>query len=572
MEVGMAQAERSIRSPDPESRNYFTADANLLRLLERITPDLLGRYRDELASFGEWAANAVDGQAAYTDRYAPPVLETYDRAGRVVNRIVYNPCYEAVYREVYERGILGRSYGEDAAPHLLGFAMGYLLCQADISIHCPVTLTGAVAYVLDRFAPDEVREAYLPDLVRTDGWAKTGGTWATELHGGSDVGATTTIARESEGHFELTGLKWFASNANSGLALATARPEGSPEGWRGLGVYLVPSHLEGGEPNRYRVRRLKEKLGTRGLATGEVELDGAYAVEVAPPPEGFRLMMEALEYSRVHNAVGSAGIQRRAFAEALEYAERREAFGERLTSFPMVRDELLGMLAQLEADVALAFESARAFDAALEDEAAKVWLRVSTALAKYRTAENAVKSARRALELLGGNGYTAEYATERLVRDAQVTTVWEGPANIQALELLRMVGGRYPGFESFERRVRAVQERMSGLGSLREPLDRALAECREAVGYLRAYPAEGPRYARKLMDLMADTLAFALLCEEAVEDHAAGDGRKALVARLLLEESLRPPRLRGIGPEGGWAQRHFRELVGYEPVEAGGLA
>ena len=163
--------------------------------------------------------------------------------------------------------------------------MGYILSQADISLHCPVTLTGSVAYVLGSHAPDALRKQFLYDVVRMDGQAKTGGTWATEQHGGSDVGATTTSAVRNGDRFALHGLKWFTSNAYSGLAVATARPHGAPAGSAGLGLYLVPSHLDNGRPNHYRIRRLKDKLGTKGLPTGEIDLLGAEAIEIAPPPK-----------------------------------------------------------------------------------------------------------------------------------------------------------------------------------------------------------------------------------------------------------------------------------------------
>ena len=308
----------TIGSFDPYLEPYLT----------RRVPTIAA-YKERLADFHDWVATEVEAQANYTDRYAPPALETYDRDGEVVNRIVTNPWYEEQHREVYRRGIIGLPYAE-AAPHLLTFTMGYILSQADISLDCPVTLTGSVAHVLAAHAPESVRRQYLHDVVRMDGLAKTGGTWATEQHGGSDVGATTTRAVRNGDRFALHGLKWFTSNANSGLAIATARPEGAPEGSAGLGLYLVPSHLDDGKPNRYRIRRLKDKLGTKGLPTGEIDLLGAEAVEIAAPPHGFKLMMEALEYSRVHNAVGSAGMQCRALREALAWAKSRRAFGHLL--------------------------------------------------------------------------------------------------------------------------------------------------------------------------------------------------------------------------------------------------
>ena len=371
-------------------------------------------------------ATAVDEQADYTNRFAPPVLETLDEGGRPRSAVRHNPLYAAVHREVYERGIVGLNYGPERRPYVLTFAMGYLLAQSDISIHCPVTLTGAVAHVLDRFTPEAVRNANLPALVRMDGRAATGGTWVTEKQGGSDVGATATTARRTDGGIVLNGLKWFASNVDGGLALTLARPEGAAGGSGGLGLYLVPARGPDGAPNRYRIRRLKDKLGTRGLATGEIELEDAHAVEVAPPPDGLRTMMAALGYSRVHNAMASAGIQRRAFAEALAHAETRSAFGQRLIAYPMVQDQLVEMQVRLEASVALAFAAARAFDAALSKTDEQPWIRLVTALAKYLTAEWAITATSRAIEILGGNGYTEEYPTARLYRDAQVLTVWKG--------------------------------------------------------------------------------------------------------------------------------------------------
>ena len=173
--------------------------------------------------------------------------------------MVLNPAYLACHAEAYRRGVIGLAFGDNPSGHLLSFAMGYLLSEADVSIHCPVTMTGAVAYVLDRLAPEDVRDRFLPELTRMDGAAKSGGTWATEHHGGSDVGATATRAEADGEQWRLTGLKWFTSNAGAGLALATARPVGAPDGGKGLGCYLVPSHLDDGQPNRLWTRRLKDK-------------------------------------------------------------------------------------------------------------------------------------------------------------------------------------------------------------------------------------------------------------------------------------------------------------------------
>lgn len=510
---------------------FPTFDPYLEPWLTGRVPRMAG-YSSQLAEFREWVLTEVDAQANYTDRYAPPALETYDRNGEIINRIVINRWYEEQHAELYRRGIIGLPYSE-GAPHLLTFTMGYILSQADISLHCPVTLTGSVAYVLGSHAPDAVRQRFLYDVVRMDGQAKTGGTWATERHGGSDVGASTTVAVRNGDRFNLGGLKWFTSNANSGLAIATGRPEGAPEGSAGLGLYLVASHQDDGRPNHYRIRRLKNKLGTKGLPTGEIDLLGAEAVEIAPPPHGFKLMMEALEYSRVHNAVGSVGMQRRALREALAWTESRRAFGRILKEYPMVQDELLRMRVEFEAGALLAFEAAIAFDETQHDPSRRTWLRLATALAKYLTAEYAIQGCRAALELIGGNGYTSDYPVARLLRDAQVLTIWEGPANIQALELLRLLSPQHGGCEQYRSRLNAIADGIpSSLDRLRVALQKRIHDDGEAIAITTRNAQSAQRFARKLLDRLSHTLAFALLCEAAGKD----DQRRAHSAWRYFEQ------------------------------------
>ncbi len=554
-------------------QNFYRLDTNLQSVLRRALGHDLDRWVTTLESFGDWVGDDVDVQAEHTHRHAPPVLEPYDSSGQLTNHIRHNSLWDRVATEVYERGAIGLNYGDKPAPYTVTFAIGYLLSQADVSLHCPVTMTGAVAYVLDRFAPAAVRNRYLADLVRMDGHALTGGTWATELHGGSDVGATTTVARTEGDHVRLTGLKWFVSNTNGGVALATARPPGAPGGSKGLGLYLVPTHVDDA-PNAFRIRRLKDKLGTIGVPTGEVDLLDAWALEVAPPPLGFKLMMEALGFSRIHNAVAAAGVGRRAFLEAVSYLSHRDAFGQNVLRYPMMQDEILEMLVRLESGTAMAFAAAEAFDAAhvtdLDDEtSARAWLRLTTALAKYQTADDANVLARAAIELIGGNAYTYDHVTPRLLRDAQVLTVWEGPANIQALEVLRMLGNRAPGFEEMAKRVvAAAGAAPRSLADIAQRLENALQDCRDAVAYVQSDPAEAQRHARRLMVLLSDTLGGALLLNEAVYDLAQGDARKSLITRLFMDKRFPETTGRGIGPGRDWALRHFNALIEYQSIDA----
>lgn len=549
-------------------QNFFAIDADLHAVIAGRQPEQFERWRDTLSDFGAWVGGPLDVEAKYTDRYGPPVLQPYGPDGALTNHIAYNPLWTEASCDIYRRGIVGLNYGADPASYLITFVMGYLTSQSDVSLHCPATMTGAVAHVLNRFAPDAVRNTYLPDLIRMDGEALTAGTWATERHGGSDVGATQTVARADDGHFQLNGLKWFTSNVDGGIAIATARPEGGKPGSSGLGLYLVPTVLPDGAPNPMRIRRLKDKLGTCGVATGEVDLTDTYAVEIAPPPKGFKLMMEALEFSRIHNAMSAVGLQRRALWEALAFAVEREAFGATISTYPMVQRELIRMRVDLDADLALAVEAAHAFDQAWQTDVtggpveARTWLRLVTALAKYRTAENANRACRAAIELIGGNGYTYDFVTPRLLRDAQVLTVWEGPANIQALEVMRLLDPRYAGFAAFEATViRIAEQSRDQHADLANSLTVAMDACRDAKDFVTSSDAAATRSARRLMHAMADLLAAALLVEQAVRDAPGDSSRKALVARIHIAETLAERAPMTIDTGDDWLFDHFEELL-----------
>jgi hypothetical protein len=264
-------------------------------------------------------------------------------------------------------------------------------------------------------------------------------------------------------------------------------------------------------------------------------------------------MMEALEYSRVHNAVGAAGVQRRALTEAVAWCRSRDAFGNKLIQYPMIQNELLRMQVQFQAGTLLAFESALAFDRAISDPAQNTWLRLVTALAKYLTAEYAIRSCRAALELIGGNGYTSDYPIARIYRDAQVLTVWEGPANIQALELIRLLTPKYSGALLFEQQIRARIAKAPSV--LAEMLERRL---KEDLSYMEAAIRDrdsSARYARKLLHRLSETLAFALLCEE-----AGGTDREriALLAAEGYFEELHAPE---IGRENEEIRKAALEII-----------
>lgn len=237
----------------------------------------------------------------------------------------------------------------------LHYALGYLL--ADGGLYCILTITHQVAYALHKYAPE--REAVKRELL----YGKTfGATWMTEIQVGSDLGANRTLARrEGEAYRLYQGDKYFASGAGlADYALVTARPEGAPPGPKGLALFLLPREAEG--RLNFRVRRFKEKLATRAVPSGEVELEGSLAYLIGKPEEGIYYTLETLTVARLANAVAAMGLAKKAHLEALFRVRRRSAFGRRLLDHDLVQHDLLEMRLRQVGGTALAFLAVAGFD------------------------------------------------------------------------------------------------------------------------------------------------------------------------------------------------------------------
>ncbi len=431
-------------------RNFYSNDETLQTILRHgLEPEMLPYAQKALLEFGEQVANEIDERARHTDREGEPRLVKFDRYGEDVSEVWVNEGYKKTVKETYETGIVG--YVHKGIPELgrkgnymYSFAQGYVLSQAEAGFYCPVTLTMATAFLLEHYANDELKAQFLPHVCATgDVELFEGATFLTERQGGSDVGANVVRAVVDGDHFRLFGEKYFASNAGmAGVAMVLARIEGAQEGSRGLTLFAVPWRREDGTLNGISIRRLKDKLGVRAVPSGEVEFDGALAYVVGDKANGLKYMMEALNLSRICNAVASLGVMRRALNEATDYAQRRDAFGQKLVAFPMVQDTLGKLTAKMEVELTTVFDLIQLYDHVVAKEASDeeiILNRLYIAILKKESAEQAILFAHEAIEMHGGNGYIEDFVTPRLLRDAQVLTVWEGTANILGLEFVRLV-------------------------------------------------------------------------------------------------------------------------------------
>ena len=414
--------------------NWWLDDEPFRRAVAaRLERDTLRRAEPLLGEMGGLAPSFFAPRARLADRHRP-VLERYDRDGRRVDRIAYHPAYVEMTAAAYGFGLVRPRDDQGPFPHGVKFALGYLFAQAEAGLYCPVCCTEGVARILERFEP-ALAERFVPRLTATEpGELLQGAMFMTEKSGGSDLSRIQTEARPDGDVWRLHGQKWFCSNVDAGLILTIAR---APEGPT---VFLVPAELPNGDRNAYRIERLKDKLGVASMPTGEVVYDGALAWRVGEPGKGIRVAAELFNISRIYNAVASIAGAKRALREAVAATREREAFGAPVIRQPLAMQDLARLTVELEANVALVFETVRyldRLDGAAAGDLDRRLLRILTPMAKLITGKFAVRAASEAMELVGGNGYIEDFDTSRLLRDAQVLPIWEGTTNVLTLDAVR---------------------------------------------------------------------------------------------------------------------------------------
>lgn len=420
--------------------NYYPAVPGLaaefeLRMGDRFTPTLASR----LNSFGEVVAGEIEPAVQTTERNREfPKLRSFDEVGQHVERIEFHPARDDAARAAWSSGLLATPLTYTGAYELAG--MFFLLSHVgEGGQACPIVCTIGLRRALEHRGSAHLQSQYLAGLTETDSSrALRGSQFFTEVQGGSDVGANITSAEpdaEIEGAWRVAGEKWFCSVADADLFAVIARPELAAGGTKGLACFLVPRTLDGVTPNGFRIRRLKDKLGTRGLASGEIDFDHALAYPIGELDEGFSIAVsELLNTSRWLNALGSTGIMSRAHLEASTFAHHRRAFGTPIETFDTVREQLAMMkmetAASLASTVALTELVARIDEGIATDEDLK-FHRFLVNANKYVTSISATDVVHRAIEVLGGNGTIEDFSPlPRLYRDSIVFESWEGTHNV----------------------------------------------------------------------------------------------------------------------------------------------
>ena len=537
-----------LLAPDTSGMNFYRADPSLADLLRIHLPDALFRHIEpHLDRLGALAGGHLDECARLADRHVP-VLHQRDRFGRDVQWIEYHPAYRELERAAFgefgihamslRKGILG---WPEKYPVVAKHAFTFLFNEAEFGLGCPINVTDGCAKLLASFGSEALKEKYLDGLTQTDMNRLTqGGQFMTEKEGGSDVGTLTTIAVQEGGHWRLFGEKWFCSNADAEVVMLLARPEGAGPGTRGVGLFLMPRKLDDGSPNHYRIVRLKDKLGTRSMASGEIKLEGAIAYAVGRLDRGFVQMAEMVNSSRLSNGVKSTALMRRAHHDAMTVAQNRVVFGSRIIDLPLARRQLMKIMLATEQALSLSFITADALDRAeAGSQDAAALLRILTPTLKFRATRDARKVCGDALEMRGGIGYIEEFATARLLRDAHLGSIWEGTGNIVAIDALTRAVGRHGADAALAADLHARLDDSANVPQrwrdrLRELTDRATGFAREI-----ALRSENEAEARRASSLLYHVASAVALAWEAGRIHERrGDARRLLLSRLVIDHRV----------------------------------
>ncbi|MBW3537132.1 MAG: acyl-CoA dehydrogenase family protein [Actinobacteria bacterium] len=563
-----------------EGLNWYRADPSLQALMRRrLTDDELAWAEPRLDHLGELCGGPITRRAEETDRH-PPRLERYDRWGHDVSRVVMPETVKATRRDLYDAGFERPDVLRDAqsrglrTTHFVA-ASQYLLDQADIGMMCALGTGGEmVARLVADYAPDDVRDLVLEKMTSGEWWGSTA-QLLTERTGGTDLAQIETTATPAGDAWLLNGFKWFASNADGQAWVVLAKPEGAPDGIRGVCSFLVLQQRRDGSRNGIRIRRLKDKLGTKAVASAEVELVDAEAFLLAPTNDtgeasggdgrGLTRMMEMTNGARLGIAMMGLGCARRSFVEALCYSRVRPAFGAPLAEHPLMRRKLVEMACDVEAAKLLVFDSYSTSDAS----GPAPRLRLGAPLAKLMAARLGITAASDAIEIHGGNGYVENWPVARILRDAQVNTIWEGADNVLCLDVRRAIEREEAHVPLLERMHKAIA---SGGG---EPgyaaVSDGVAKADSAVtSWLKLNASDREAAEARLFplsQLLSRAYAAAVLWEQATwEADVLGTGRRMVVAEHWAQR-----RLNDGGLLGEIEDAETSEITRFDEIMAGAL-
>ena len=537
------QTHTVFNQPIPlNNSNLFLSD---VALRDAVTRYDAGWDSELLASIGQQLGTAESLELGRLANAHPPELLRYDPQGQRLDDVRFHPAWHLLMQGLCANRVHNLPWEEEArSGAFVARAARFMLhAQVEAGTLCPITMTFAATPLLLKTQPPlftDWRSALLSDRYDPHllpGAQKRGlliGMGMTEKQGGSDVLSNSTRAeRLEDGSYQLTGHKWFYSVPQSDAHLVLAQASG------GLTCFFVPRLLPDGTRNAIRLERLKDKLGNRANASGEVEFQQALGWPLGEEGDGIRQILKMGGLTRFDCALGSHSLMRRALSVALYHAFQRQAFGHNLVDLPLMRQVLGKMALQLEGQTAFMFRLARAWGQNHQPQEA-LWARLFTPAAKFAICRAGIPFVAEAMEVLGGIGYCEESELPRLYREMPVNSIWEGSGNIMCLDVLRVLVKQPDAValllaecnevkgqdRHFDRHWRQLQQ------LLRKPSESQGREITHQL-YLLGVGAQMLRHASPPMAqawcrMMLDSRGGALLSEPVINDllcRATGGGR-----------------------------------------------
>jgi acyl-CoA dehydrogenase len=518
------EKNRVLNADFKASKNFYQSDKILRNYFKNNVSESGFTYMTEkLERLGKQAAGVMNELSMLADKQGP-VLVKRNMLGETINEIRFHPAYWdlmkiAVQSEMFRvkwEPKLREQFGNET--QRLGFTSGYLYAMSECGQYCPLCMTDGVARLIDIFCSEEDKARLLPHIYTNNADELfTGAMFLTEKTGGSDVGASITTATHNEDNtYYLNGEKWFCSNANADLIFALARTDENIKGTKGLSIFLVEKNLPSGEKNYIDVIRLKDKLGVRSMASAECILTNTEGKRVGNEFEGFKVMVEMVNLSRLYNSVAALGTSRRALIEAYQFLSHRNTFGKNALEHALIRTKLTELGALNVANFYLVWRAVKALDLAdAGNEHETQLFRIINPLTKKWSAETGVYITRESMELMGGLGYIEDGVMPKLFRDMLVLPIWEGSGNIIVLDMLRAMG-KSKGFAAICKEITRSAENSKEHGKwMKDELNKLILF---AEKLMTLSPEETEASAKPFFEKLTSLYQISILLDEVNEE------------------------------------------------------
>jgi alkylation response protein AidB-like acyl-CoA dehydrogenase len=419
-----------------------------------------------------------------------PYLMQYDGHHNRIDRIIRPHETEVLEKEVFSEAL----FSNRTSPWVKLIKLYIIYQNGEACVACPITCTEGLVVLLEKFADNPETKKILRHCSEgINGEYAIGAQYLSEIHGGSDVPANVLEAVKEGDTWRLYGTKFFCSATHADYAVVTAKPRGSED----VALFVMPSWLPGNREkeirNNFTIDRIKWKIGTSELTTGELTFNGTVAYPVGPLDKGVaNVVGMVLTCSRLTVGLSGAASMTRAVREAKKYARFRQAFGMTIGDFPMVAGQLERMDLYAKRTTAGAFRLYRDFlnledglkGCPITDEPDAVKkkrfdIRELIMMQKITASWDSTDVIRSAMSIFGGHGVMEDFSSlPRLYRDSAVNELWEGPRNVLLTQIHRDLQRAAAWYKPAE----FVENNLTGSD------DRLVAELSEEITELVSHP------------------------------------------------------------------------------------